>query len=312
MARDQIFKDQLVGTSRAGYRILVPVANPATSGLLLELALALAKRKKGEVTLLHVVSNADPSSEEDAWRSAQGRRILLEETVSNRRERTVPIHTMTRLADEPAQGILDMAQEERYNLILMGWDGHMRRLPFGASFGPIIDAVILAAPCTVAVVKTKGLERPSRLLVPTAGGPNAILALDMAIGIGRYYRASITLLHVAQEGKEEQGRRHLARTLAGVKTRQQVRQELIVADNPAKALLKEARDYDLILLGATHETLLRQVIFGTVPEYVAKRCPKPLIMVKGYTGPLASWMRRAQIRWQMWWARLRQPAAGGR
>lgn len=308
MQQDRVFKDELVRVPRADYRILLPVANPATSGLLLELAIALAKRKKGDVTLLHVVSEAKTA--EDAQRSAQGRRILMEEIISSRRERTVPVHTMTRLADRPAQGILDTAREEKCNLILMGWEGHMRRRPYGASLGQVLDAVIIAAPCAVAVVKTKGLEHPHNLLVPTAGGPNAILALDMAIAIGRYYRASITLLHVAQKGKEEVGKRHLAGTLAGIKTGQQVRQELVVADDPAKAILKAARDYDLILLGATHETLLRQVIFGSVPEYVAKHCPKPIILVKDYTGPLVSWMRRAQIHWQTWWANLRLPSIG--
>lgn len=309
MQQARVFKDELVSIPQADYRILLPVANPATSGLLLELAIALAKRRKGDVTLLHVVSDANPS-EEEARRSAQDRRILMEETLSNRRDRTVPVHTMTRLADQPAQGILDTAREEKCHLILMGWEGHMRRRPFGISLSPVLDAVIIAAPCAVAVVKTKGLERPHNLLVPTAGGPNAVLALDMAIDISRYYRASITLLHVAQKGQEEAGKRLLAKTLDRVKSKQQVRQELVVADDPAKAIIKAARDYDLILLGATHETLLRQVIFGTVPEYVAKHCPKPLMLVKDYTGPLVSWMRRAQIRWQTWRANLPLPYRG--
>jgi nucleotide-binding universal stress UspA family protein len=110
---------------------------------------------------------------------------------------------------------------------------------------------------------------------------------------------------VVRAGHEDDGRRHLAKTLGGVKTRQRIRQEIIIGDDPAKAILRESRDYDLISLGATQETLFRQVFFGTVPEQVAKRCPKTVIMVKGYQGPLVSLVRQSRSHWKEWLYRLR-------
>ncbi len=300
-----VFKDELAGNSPTAYRILAPVANPATLDALLDLASAVARRKKGEVIALHVVSQLERASPEEVRRSAEGRRTLLEEVVSARRERSVPIHTMTRLSDRPAQAILDTAREESCKLLIMGWQGHMRHLAWGPSLGQVLDPVIANAPCDVAVVKTKGLNHPRRLLVPTAGGPNAILALDLALALAWRFKGEVTLLYVGRKGQEEQGRRFIAKTLAGVKTRQRVRQEIVIADDAVKGILKETRDYDMVLLGATQETVFRQVLFGTVPEHVAKRCPKTLIMVKGYRGPLVSWVRQRQNRWQETWQRLR-------
>jgi APA family basic amino acid/polyamine antiporter len=161
-----------------------------------------------------------------------------------------------------------------------------------------LDPVIAGAPCDVAIVKTKGLDHPRRLMVPTAGGPNALLALDLALAFAWRNRGEVSLVTVVKMGQEETGRRHLNKTLTGIRTRQRVRQEVILGDDAAKTILKESRDYDLIMLGATQETVFRQALFGTVPEHVAKRCPKTVVMVKGYQGPLVTLVRQGRSRWQ--------------
>lgn len=300
-----IFRDQLAGASKASYRVLVPVANPATLDALVDFASAVARRKKGEITVLHVVSDTDGQAPDEARRSAEGRRGMLEEAVASRRDRSAAIHTMTRISSDPGQAILDTAREESSSLIIMGWQGHMRTRAFGHSLGHVLDPVVAKAPCDVAIIKTKGMNHPRRLLVPTAGGPNAVLALDLALALSWRNRGEVHLSTVVRPGHEEAGRRNLASTLAGVKSRQRVLQDVIAADDPARAILKESREYDLIALGATQETVFRQVIFGTVPEQVAKRCPKTVMMVKEYQGPLVTMMRQGRSRWMEWWHRLR-------
>jgi nucleotide-binding universal stress UspA family protein len=294
----QVFKDELAGVAKSGYRVLVPVANPSTLDALVDFAAAVARRKKGEIIALHVVSQQEAASPEDARRSAEGRRTLLEETVGSLRDRSVAIHTMTRLSDDPAQAILDTARGEGCDLIIMGWQGYMRSVAFGRSLGHVLDPVIARAPCDVAIVKTKGMDHPRRLMVPTAGGPNASLALDLALAFAWRNRGEVSLVTVVKKGQEEAGRRQLHKTLNSIKTRQRVRQEVLLGDDAARAILKESRDYDLIMLGATRETVFRQALFGTVPEHVAKRCPKTVIMVKGYQGPLVSLVRQGRSRWQ--------------
>lgn len=305
-----VFRDHLAGEAKAGYRVLVPVANPATLDALVDFAAAVARRKKGEVTVLHVVDLPDgrpagqPPSEE-ARRSAESRRVMMEESVGSRRDRSVAIHTMTRLSSDAGQAILDTAREESSTLIVMGWQGHMRSRAFGPSLGQVLDPVVARAPCDVAIIKTKGMNHPRRLMVPTAGGPNAILALDLALALSWRNKAEVHLVTVVRKGQEEEGRHRLAATLSGVKTRQRVLTDVIVGDDPARAILKDSRDYDLISLGATQETLFKQVIFGTVPEQVAKRCPKTVMMVKGYQGPLVTMMRQGRNHWMEWLQRLR-------
>jgi nucleotide-binding universal stress UspA family protein len=291
-----IFKDELVALA-SKYKILVPVANPATLDDLLDLATSLAKERKGEVVALHVVEteNGFPADEERV--SASARRTILEQMVAGRRRTSVPIHTVTRIDHSAADGIVSMAREDGYSLILLGWQGRMRPVSLGSSLGEVLDPVVKNAPCSVAVVKNPRLGNVRRILVPTAGGPHAALALELALMLARRFHAQVTLLNIAKKGQEEAGRRIIERTLQQVKTRQTVQQQVVVADHVVKGILRETRDYDVVILGASQEGIFQQILFGVIPEQVAKRCTKTVIMVKGAHGPLVTGLRRLWTRW---------------
>lgn len=305
-----IFKDELTPLTPARYSILVPVANPSTADELLDLATSLARERKGEIVALHVLASANHFPGHEEQRSALARRTILEERVTSRRRTSVPIHTVTRIASTVAEGILETARTENHNLILLGWQGRIRPVSMGSSLGDVLDPVITMAPCPIAVVKNPtitSITSIQRILVPTAGGPNAALAIQMGLTLAKRHKALVTVLNVAKKGQEESARKMLERTVQQVKTRQVVRQEVVVSDHVVKALLREAKDYDVVILGASHEGVFQQLLFGVIPEQVAKRCPKTVIMVKGSAGPLRSGLRRL---WSSW-SSLRPTNQGG-
>ena len=292
-----VFKDELTPITPARYKILVPVANPATADELLDLATSLARDRKGEIVALHILAsnNRRPGAEER--NSAAARRTILEQKVTSRRRSAVPIHTVTRIAFTPAQGIVATAQEDGYNLILLGWQGHMRPVSLGSSLGEVLDPVVKEVPCPIAVVKNPTAAQINRILVPTAGGPNTDLALEIAQTLARRHKAEVTLLYIAKKGQEDIGKRILEHTLQQMKTRPVVRTQVVVADHVVKGILKEAKDYDAVIMGASHEGVFQQILFGVVPEQVAKRCAKTVIMVKRSPGPIVSGLRRLWSSW---------------
>ena len=289
-----VFQDELARKRPRTYRLLVAIANPLTCGDLIDLAKTIVQGRRGEITALHVVQTERPPREEE--KSAEARRTMLEAVLIHAQDPAVPIHTVTRTAPTIAQGIVDTAAEENSHLILMGWRGRLRRSATGASIGDVLDQVIKNAPCNIAVVKARGLQSIRRILVLTAGGPNAVLALGLAMSIARRYRAEVTTLYVAKPGQEATGRAMLAKTVNGLQGAKTVRRELVVAENAVKGILKESKDYDLVLLGATQEGLFQQVLFGPIPEEVAKRCSKTVIVVKGYQ-PIVSMVKGALSGW---------------
>ena len=99
-----VFKDELTPITPSRYKILVPVANPATADELLDLATSLARDRKGEVVALHILASNNQLPGDEERSSASARRTILEQKVTSRRRSAVPIHTVTRIAFTPARG----------------------------------------------------------------------------------------------------------------------------------------------------------------------------------------------------------------
>ena len=57
-----------------------------------------------------------------------------------------------------------------------------------------------------------------------------------------------------------------------------------MADNVLDGILKEAKAYDLVIVGATEQGFFDQFAFGSIPIRIAAQSPKSSIMVKGYSG----------------------------
>jgi len=204
------------------------------------------------------------------------------------------IQPMTRVARSVAQGILDTADEENADLIVLGWRGDTPSI--GASMGPIVDAVIRDAPCDVTVVKGHEEVRMDKILVPTAGGPNAAKAARLAMLLSESYGSQVTALYVqsgqATSEQVEENRQCVAQTLAGLEFSHPPEQKVITADSVIEGIVKEAAGYDLVLLGASEEALFDKFVFGSIPQQIAARVPKTVIMVKEYGGLTEFWVRK--------------------
>jgi len=289
-----VFKPPPGERAEVGYRVLVPIANPATAGTLLRVAGVLAQQQAGEVLALQVVVVPDQVPLEAGHLRARASRSLLERAMTQASEEGFAIQPISRVARSVAQGILDTAHEEDVNLIVLGWLGDTRS--FGASMGPIIDTVIRDAPCDVTVVKGREWGQIDKILVPTAGGPNSARAARLAMLLSESYGSQVTALYV-QSGQTtpermEENRRRIAQTLAGLEFSRPPEQKVIIADNVIEGIVEEAAAYDLVLLGASEEAMFDRFVFGSIPQQIAARLPKTVIMVKEYGGLTEFWIRK--------------------
>jgi APA family basic amino acid/polyamine antiporter len=289
-----VFKPPPEERAEVGYRVLVPIANPATAGTLLRLAGALARQQAGEVLALQVVVVADQMPLEVGHLRARASRTLLERAMTQANEEGFAIHPMTRVARSVTQGILDTADEESVNLIVLDWRGDTRS--FGPSMGPIIDAVIRDAPCDVAVVKGHEWVQLDRILVPMAGGSNAALAARLAMLLSESYGSQVTALYMqlgqATPEQMDDNRRRMAQTLAGLQFSRPPEQKVIIADSVIEGIVEEAAGYDLVLLGASEEAMFDRFVLGSMPQQIAARVPKTVIMVREYGGLTEFWIRK--------------------
>jgi nucleotide-binding universal stress UspA family protein len=182
--------------------------------------------------------------------------------------------------------------------MILGWPGTTDS-PHSA-YGSVIDLVAANPPCDLAIVRFRKRVEPRRILVPTSGGVNAQLAIRLAIDQARRYEERtgeqpvITLQYVcvpaaACPERQAQGYELLRSIAAGYDFPLKV--AVTASDDVVDGIVREAENHDLIVIGATAERFFDQVLIGTVPERVALTAPVTVMMVKGYRGPVRTWLR---------------------
>ena len=138
-------------------RVLVPLANPATSGELLGLALIVRGRDSDEP--LRVVSVV-PGDGASGHAEVAGAEAVLAHAVLHAAAANVPVVPMTRVDTSIAAGIARAMVETRTSTVVIGWDGR----PGGtrAVFGRVLDHLLDSTAAQVVVAHLPRAVRTAR------------------------------------------------------------------------------------------------------------------------------------------------------
>jgi amino acid transporter len=284
--KEQLYSDR--------YRVMVAVANPTNATELVQSTYRLCGAKDAQVELLHMVPVPDLVSLTDAEKYTQpGKEALIE--VMLYLSMHFPISTTLRYCRNIARGIVSAIREKKTEMLVLGWHGRSSTRIF--NLGATVDPVIEQAPCNVVILKDCGGNKVFKnTLVPIAGGPNSPLALEVASilteeedgqGSGKITAFTVDTgrypFDLDQFLDEQTDRLNLGRNRFIAKT--------VKAKRPLLAILKEAKNYDLVVIGTTHRPLLSQLARQSLPEKIACRCAKSTVIVKSDLG-VRSWIRR--------------------
>ena len=277
-------------------RILVPIANPETASTLLRLAGTLVRPAGGKVIALRVITVPNQLPLSEGRIEAEANRMLLDQAIDQATKEEFRVQTMTRVSRSIAEGILDTAREEDVDQILVGWAGGESR-SISKSMGPVLDPIIKDAPCDVLIVRGYDWKEIKSILVPTAGGPNAPIGAKLASTLSLSTGASVTGIYVqvgrASSSRMEENRQILEKTFKDLSFKNPLEKKIIQANSALAGILKEAENYDLVIVGASEEGFIDQFAFGSIPQRIASQAPNSSVMVKGYNGAPEFWFRKA-------------------
>jgi amino acid transporter/nucleotide-binding universal stress UspA family protein len=270
------------------YSVLIPVAGAAQARMLGNLGSAVARDRDGEVFALHVVRVPRQLSITDGRYFLKQGKPILETVIDEAQKRDVPVHTMIRLGRTVANAIVETARERGTDLMILSWPGYTETPE--AAFGSVIDLVAANPPCDLAVVRFRKKVPLHHILVATAGGPHAELALEIAMSQARQFKlesgqaSEITLLHVVPEAADDVAMEQAERMLANIASHYDypLSQKIIRADDVAGGIVEESEHHDLLLIGATGEGLFGQRLLGSIPERVAREAAITVTMTKRY------------------------------
>ena len=113
-------------------------------------------------------------------------------------------------------------------------------------------------------------ETAERILVPTAGGPHADLALQLGVDLAAASGGRVTALYVQTslgEDAESLAEKTLSKATARA-SRGEVRisEKVVLARSVREAVADEAAGHDLVLLGTSNQWFGRRVLFSTLPR----------------------------------------------
>jgi len=274
-------------------RLLVPIANPDNTEPLLDIAIPIAREYDGAITVVNVVKVPRQTPIEEGLRFAHHGQAILEASAAYAADRGMKIRTRISLAHRIVDGILDTVEREESDLMIIGWRGYPRN-PINV-FGETTDFLLRHNPCDMVVLKRR--KYPFRkTLLATGGGPNAELAGKLVTPLARAHDTDLTLATAVPAHKPdayvEHGREMLTEiekaSFQGIPTGKVV----LRGNTVAGALAKAAKAYDLVVIGASREPLMRKMLVGEIPAKVARYSPASVMLVKRYEGPLKGWFKR--------------------
>ncbi|MBD2608275.1 cation:proton antiporter [Scytonema hofmannii FACHB-248] len=243
---------QNIEKKRSNFTIVVPVYNPQTQQYLIEMAALLARQENGRIIPLAIATAAAHMDAPQLEISLQRSERLLSKATAQSQVLSVEAEPLLRIDDAFAQGISRAAREQKASLIVMGWGkrtGLRARL-----FGNVIDSVLWASHCPVAV--TRLVESPrkiQRILVPVENlmAPS-LQPVQFAIMLAEANQAQVTVLNVCDRrtssSKIASRRSQLGLLISKLALPNPPEVQIIAHENVAQAILQAARLYDLVVL----------------------------------------------------------------
>ena len=281
----------------ASHRVLVPVANPATAGSLVNLAGRLTDADETHITVLNVVRVPEQLPLGSTEKFANEGRTVVDRAMDQAESHGREVAGLVRVSRHPGQSIVDTVVERQVDTLVMGWTGPKRgpRAMRSIVIGEEIDTVVRRADCDTVVLRGSIPESPSRIVVPVAhprqgrfalavaarlAAPDGVVEAVRIVPPGTDPQPALDTLEddlLGTVGSGESGTRDLPGLTWPLETR------LIESTDIAQAITEAAETADVLVLGAAPPSW-RGCMFSQVHYEVARRWPGPLLLIRMRSG----------------------------
>ncbi len=248
--------------SATPYRVMVPVSNPQTEDELVAIGATLANHHDGVVHAVHIVDVPDQTSLDsvaaqldDLDPDSEARLESARETAA---EFDAEIETHTVVSHRPFDELFDSAERIGADTVVMGWSP--RRSWTTGRTGGALEELTMNLPCDFLVFKDRGLD-PSRILLPTAGGPDSDLGAEVATAFKHRQDAAISLLHVVDEDEQQAKGMSFLGEWADDHGLGDATLIVETSGDVQQAIADHAEDHSMVVIGATGRGLLTR-LFG--------------------------------------------------
>jgi hypothetical protein len=188
---------------------------------------------------------------------------------------------MLHLSEEPYQDIVDVAEKNKVNIIIVGTHGRtgLKRLMMGS----VTAKVIGHSPCNVLVIPLHAKVECRSILIATDGSRYSDAAASEAIGIAKKCGSSFIVLSVASSDAEIQSAEDNVKKVVELAEKEGIKTEgITVKGKPYEAIVETAKQKhaDLVIVGSHGRTGLDRLLMGSVTERVIGHSESAVLVVK--------------------------------
>jgi len=181
------------------------------------------------------------------------------------------------------KGLINETESRKADMLVMGWQGgfSVRRI-----YKTPVQRIIKHLKADLAVLKERNLSNINSIVLPWGGGLHAQLGLEIGVRIARTVGARLKLLRLVKIGTDiEEERADLLekiKPLVGSFTQLEI--DIRESDDVTGGIFDElsTEDHDLVIIGASRDRTLKNVLFGTIPDVIADGAPCSVLMVRRY------------------------------
>ncbi|MBW4579173.1 MAG: cation:proton antiporter [Tildeniella nuda ZEHNDER 1965/U140] len=280
-----------------GYKILVPIANPSSQKGLIQLAVtialgdtqppkALASAAVYPLSLIQLDEDyafgSTPAEAERLIAERSQRMAELVESLEPPYFRSI-VHPIIRVATDVAQEAVRVADNDRADLVLLGW----HRPAFSRNrLGGRVGQILSTARTDVAVFVDRQQGKLTNLLVPYVSNVHNDLGLEIALRIlVNSQDATLTILSVTQS-HQANDRTYEFRTLMEqlpASVRDRIHTPQVESSNPIQAVVEASANVDLTIAGASREWGLERQTLGFYADQLAVQCHSSLLITRRYS-----------------------------
>ncbi|MBO6585086.1 MAG: amino acid permease [Gracilimonas sp.] len=284
---------------KQGRKVITALANPIHEQALLKVSqlIATGKEEGGSVTGLSMlkvpfqtpISTVERMIQQQEPVRESIQKISEASRVENLDYRNKEVLASTTFDSASAashdifKGLINETENREADMLVMGWQGGFS---LGRIYNTPIQPIIKNLKADLAVLKDRELEHIESVVVPWGGGLHARLGMEIGIRIAQAIDAELRVLRLVKPGidveEEEQELRDRVNPL--LEGFDKVVFTIKESTDVTGGILEELEEHqdDLIIIGASHEWGIRNVLFGTIPDIIADRAPCSVLMVRRY------------------------------
>ena len=265
-----ILSDQKEPFLRFGSRILVPMANPRTQEALLSISQALLKDKGGEIAVLSVITAPEQVDFYSALGDAEDSVEILEKSAQMERSSGIKLRPLVRVSRSLARGIVDAAEEQGCNLIVMGYEGQETERSSG-----LVEELLCHSRTDLVLLKVRDGFKPKKIGVSVAGTDNLDLMVQLAGAAASQFAGVITFLNILPKEYTADQKAHTDRVFGEAIRRHTgtalYKTEVLASDDPMGLLVKRSKNLDLLILGSSRVGLFEKIVVGAFAARIVER-----------------------------------------